>query len=391
MIRMHFQHYFNRQNGLILFALLIILFSVIYTNRLTKQISRTEKKMIDLYVKGLQAFISHNENDAQLTFLLEELMVSNQSVPVILADENGNPIDYRNLSIPQNYDSHEKNKLLRKEIGIMKFQHKPIEFEYVPGFKNVIYYKDSPLLTQLKYFPFILFLVISIFIILSYLVFNARRRAEQNRVWAGMAKETAHQLGTPLSSLMAWIEYMKVKPDLKDDIMISELEKDVEKLTTITERFSMIGSIPVLSDENIYTSTCTAIEYLQKRVSSKIIFKIETKPESEISAKINVPLFEWVIETVCKNSIDAMNGVGNITLSIEQKSAHVTIDIKDTGKGIPKNKFSEVFKPGFTTKKRGWGLGLSLAKRIVENYHNGKIFVLESDALKGTTMRILLK
>lgn len=382
--------YINRQTGLFLLAFMIVAISIFYINRIVDQIAKGEQRLVDLYAKGLKAFVTHTENDANLTFLLDELMVANETVPVILADAEGNPIDYRNLTLPENIDSIGKSRFLKKEIGIMKKQHSPIEFEYVPGFKNIIYYKDSVLLNQLRYFPVALFILISLFILLAYLAFNASRNAEQNRVWVGMAKETAHQLGTPMSSLFAWIEYLKSNQQWHSDPMLSEMEKDVERLRVVTERFSTIGSVPKLKEENLAECLQESVLYIEKRISDKIKIKISTTSFENISVKINKPLFDWVMESLCKNSVDAMNGTGEINISFEKRKEQVIIDVSDTGKGIPHSRFTDIFKPGYTTKKRGWGLGLSLSRRIIENYHGGKIFVHNSEPDKGSTFRVLL-
>ena len=255
-----------------------------------------------------------------------------------------------------------------------------------------VYFRNSRLLRQLSAYPYIQLSVIAIFGFIAYLAFSYSRRAEQNRVWVGLAKETAHQLGTPLSSLMAWVDYLREMPAMseKGDV-IMELDKDVKRLEMITSRFSNIGSAPVLKNEPVFEVVETIVNYLKPRVSSKVVFKIsESKPG--ITAKLNRPLFEWVIENVVKNGVDAMSGIGKITITIgsETKGA-VHIDIADDGKGIMKGKVKEVFKPGFTTKKRGWGLGLTLVKRIIENYHMGEIFVKSSQVDVGTVFRIVLK
>ncbi len=256
------------------------------------------------------------------------------------------------------------------------------------GNKSYVYFEDSFLLTQLKYYPYIQFAIIGLFLLVSYLLFSTFRKAEQNQVWVGMAKETAHQLGTPLSSLMAWVEYLKDKG--VDNATITELNKDVRRLEIITDRFSKIGSEPELKSEEVLTLLDNLINYLKTRVSRKVTFAIVNLEEDEVFAQINKPLFEWVIENLCKNAIDAMGGNGDITVEVSEEGQQVIIDISDTGKGIPASKFKTVFEPGFTTKKRGWGLGLSLTKRIMENYHSGKIFVKQSEIDKGTTFRIVL-
>jgi signal transduction histidine kinase len=256
--------------------------------------------------------------------------------------------------------------------------------------KQYVYYKNSFLLTQLTAYPYIQLSVIAIFAFISYLAFSYSKTAEQNRVWVGLAKETAHQLGTPLSSLMAWVEVFRDDPQFKGRGIVEELDKDIRKLRVVTERFSSIGSTPVLKEENLYLLVNNVVSYLQPRVSSKINIEVYALSET-ISAMVHAPLFEWVIENLCKNAVDAMGSSGTIAIKILRgNEKKVFIDISDNGKGIPKSILSSVFKPGFTTKKRGWGLGLALAKRIIELYHNGRIFVKSSEENQGTTFRIEL-
>jgi len=253
-----------------------------------------------------------------------------------------------------------------------------------------VYYKNSFLLAQLTYYPYVQLSVIALFGFVAYLVFNYSKAAEQNRVWVGLAKETAHQLGTPISSLMAWVEYFKDQAKVEDKSLIEELNKDIKKLQVITERFSNIGSEPVLKEENIEELITNIIDYLKPRISTKVNFSIHALTP-DIIAMVNAPLFEWVVENLCKNAVDAMSGTGKITIYILKGSeGRVFVDIADNGKGIPKAKIKQVFNPGFTTKQRGWGLGLTLAKRIIQTYHQGKIFVKSSEENKGTTFRIVL-
>ncbi|HSZ25923.1 MAG TPA: HAMP domain-containing sensor histidine kinase, partial [Cytophagaceae bacterium] len=257
------------------------------------------------------------------------------------------------------------------------------------GFKNFIYYKNSRFLTQLKYYPYIQLSIIGALGIIAYVAFSYSRNAEQNRVWVGLAKETAHQLGTPLSSLIAWVEILKSMPENNE--MAVELEKDVQRLEMITARFSNIGSSPAPTNENVIAAVNDVVDYLRSRTSIKVLMKVQSEVSTDSTMKINKPLFDWVLENICKNGIDAMDGIGQLTLKISEENNKIAIDISDTGKGIPRSKFKDVFKPGYTTKKRGWGLGLTLVKRIVENYHHGKIFVLESELGKGTTFRVLIE
>ena len=256
--------------------------------------------------------------------------------------------------------------------------------------KQIIFYEDSEVLRQLQMFPVFQLILIGVFLVISYLIFSTFRKAEQNQVWVGMSKETAHQLGTPISSLNGWINLLREEGIAHKEELINELEKDVKRLEIITERFSKIGSAPVLDAVPIYEVMSKAIEYLRNRSSKQVQFEVTTSDEDAV-AMVNIPLFEWVIENLCKNAIDAMSGAGVISAHISTDADKVFIDIKDTGKGIPASKFKTVFKPGYTTKKRGWGLGLSLAKRIIEEYHRGKIFVKESSPEKGTNFRIVLR
>jgi two-component system, sporulation sensor kinase E len=375
---------------ILIVALMIGGASIYYTHRLVKLLSEREQSLIDLYANGLK-FAADPANEGNLTFLFQEIIEANNSIPVILTDEQGNPISEKNIDFPNKATDTDKEQILRKEIQEMKQEHSPIVVEIAPGLKNYIFYKNSFLLSQLLYYPYVQLTIIFIFALIAYLAFSYSRNSEQNRVWVGLAKETAHQLGTPLSSLMAWIELFKNDPKYENEEIVTELEKDVQRLEMITARFSNIGSIPTLSDENILSVVENAANYLRTRVSTKVRFTVRTYADENATAKINKPLFEWVIENVSKNAVDAMNGIGSLDIEITPlDEKKIGIDIIDTGKGIPRSKFSEVFEPGFTTKKRGWGLGLTLVKRIVENYHKGKIFVLSSEIGKGTTFRIIV-
>ena len=306
-------------------------------------------------------------------------------------------MNYNNVDIDSLWSPARKEKELQKQLLEMKKTYPPIPIllkdpntAEVFG-KQYVYYKNSFLLKQLIAYPYIQLSVIAIFGFISYLAFNYSKTAEQNRVWVGLAKETAHQLGTPLSSLMAWIEVLRDDPQFKGKGIVEELDKDIRKLRVVTERFSSIGSTPALKMENVYQLINNVVSYLQPRVSSKINIEVYTLSET-IQAKVHAPLFEWVIENLCKNAVDAMGSTGTIAIKILRGSDQkVFIDISDTGKGMPKSIISSVFRPGFTTKKRGWGLGLALAKRIIELYHEGKIFVKQSEENQGPTFRIELR
>ena len=270
----------------------------------------------------------------------------------------------------------------------MKAEHEPIEINLLHDVKNYVYYMDSTTLKKLSYYPYIQLLIIILFVVISYYAFSQSRKAERNGIWVGMAKETAHQLGTPTSSLMACLTILR--ENSPNDLVLNELEKDIHRLEIITDRFSKIGSAPSLNKNNLVEMLDKSVEYLQTRVSKNVVFQKEYAIKEAINIPLNVTLMEWVIENIVKNSVDAMNGVGTLTFNIIDNTQVVFVDIVDTGRGIPKSKFKDVFRPGYTTKSRGWGLGLTLSKRIVEEYHNGKIFIKSSEINKGTAFRIVL-
>lgn len=372
-------------------SLLVGFASIYYSQHLVNKLAQREKKLIDLYAKGLE-YAVNSESSAGLTFVFKEILDSNSTIPVILADSDGLPLNSVNVEIPTGLSEEETTAFLKIEIEEMKSIYEPIVIDYKDlGIKNYIYYQNSYFLHQLKLYPYIQLGVIGALGLIAYLAFSYSRSAEQNRVWVGLAKETAHQLGTPLSSLNAWVELLRMKPDCED--VVIELEKDVKRLETITARFSNIGFAPTLSKLNVLDTVNSSMHYLQSRTSNKVQLITEQNSSEALFAMINKPLFDWVIENLCKNGIDAMEGNGNIYLRISEvpgKVPRIIIDVQDEGKGIPRRKFQDVFKPGFTTKKHGWGLGLTLTKRIIEQYHNGEIFVHHSEPGKGTTFRILL-
>ncbi|MDX5423595.1 MAG: histidine kinase [Hymenobacteraceae bacterium] len=374
----------------VIIALIIGAATITYTNILVSKLSEREQELVQLYAKGLRYMINAPSDD-NIVFIEEEILSSNHTVPVILTDEYENILDSKNIDLPENISDERKNQLLQREIERMKAQHVPIEVPWAEGSVNYVFYKDSALLSQLRYYPYVQLIVIACFALMAYFAFSYSRRAEQNRVWVGLAKETAHQLGTPLSSLMAWYEYIKASPKFANEPIVEELGKDVRRLEVITERFSNIGSVPLLRDENILQVTQSAINYLQNRISRKVDITVSSSFSPDITAKVNVPLFDWVIENICKNAVDAMEGRGSINIQLVLLGkGSIAVDITDTGKGIPKSKIDSVFLPGFTTKKRGWGLGLALAKRIIDNYHQGRLYVKWSEMGKGTTFRIVL-
>lgn len=373
---------------LLLMAMGIGVFSLWYTRTLADDLAKQEEKKMLLWANALKELSS---SQGQNAFALSIIM-DNESIPVIVTDENGNIINDRNLDSTRRETD---TAYLKNELALMKAQRDPIKVEYLldentrEQLYHYVYYKNSYQLTRLRQYPYYQLTIIAVFILISYIAFSSSRRAEQNRVWVGMSKETAHQLGTPVSSLMGWINLIRETPKEQQEEILSELGKDVQRLELITERFSKIGSAPVLEAVNVSEVLQHCIDYLQSRSGRTVSFELDAQPE-EI-ALLNKPLFEWVIENLCKNAIDAMEGSGKICIAVKHEKKQVLIDLKDTGKGIVKAKFKTVFKPGYTTKKRGWGLGLSLAKRIIEEYHKGKIFVKESETGKGTTFRIILR
>ncbi|MEI7977839.1 MAG: HAMP domain-containing sensor histidine kinase [Bacteroidota bacterium] len=371
------------KRALVLIAICIGVFSIWYTNKLVKQLAIEEQKKIKLWANATQSMA---KAEGDIDFLLD-IVTGNETIPIILTDGNNKIISYRNIDSTLANDT----AFLNEELLEMKSQHNPIKIVYDEenNFYQLLYYKNSIILTQLKAYPAIQLALISFFAIMSYLALSSSRRSEQNQVWVGMSKETAHQLGTPISSLSEWINLLRETPKEEQGYLLDELQNDTKRLELITERFSKIGSEPVLKEENMDLVIENSMQYLKTRVSSQVNIHINVSTPGNW-AKINIPLFDWVLENVCKNAIDAMEGKGELNINIGHDLKHVLIDIKDSGKGIPKSKFKTVFKPGFTTKKRGWGLGLSLVKRIVEGYHKGKIFVRQSELGKGTTFRIIL-
>lgn len=370
---------------LFLFALSIGIFSLNYTNRLVLRLDAEERKKIELWAEATNQLINAGIGPSN-NVLASRIVQENTTIPTILTDEVGVIIGDRNIP-------HRKNKeaYLLKQLEIMKEQHEPIKIEAKMNGQVILvqylYYKDSFILSQLRYYPTLQLIIIFLFICVSYLAFSRSRKSEQNFVWAGMAKETAHQIGTPLSSLMAWVEILKSKDGLSD--IAEEINKDVVRLETITERFSKIGSMPTLREENIHEILTSSVSYLRTRLSDNINITLNNQSDNTI-VPVNKMLFEWVIENVCKNAADAMQGVGKISINLNDKNDYLCVEIQDTGKGLSKNHFKRIFEPGFTTKKRGWGLGLSLSKRIIENYHKGKLFVKSSEKEKGTILCILL-
>ncbi|MDU1903592.1 MAG: HAMP domain-containing sensor histidine kinase [Dysgonomonas sp.] len=365
----------------VIVAIAIAISFLIVSNQMANEMAKEERAKIELWAEALQ-MAATGEDGEELNITLK-ILSSNKTIPVILCNDEEEVLLTANIDIPRD----DSTAFLRKKIEIYSKKNAPIVIED-PAFKQYVYYGDSYTLRRLQYYPIVQILVLTIFVCVSFLAFLSTKKAEQNKVWVGLSKETAHQLGTPISSMLAWLEYLKEKST--DVSILEEMEKDVLRLQVVAERFSKIGSKPAPKIEELRSQVIQAVSYLEKRISKKVIIEFDM-PETPLYAKISTSLFSWVIENLTKNAVDAMSGVGKIIFKLSQKDGIICIDITDTGKGITKSMYKEIFSPGFTTKERGWGLGLSLAKRIIEDYHKGKIYVRSSELNVGTTFRIELK
>lgn len=372
---------------LVLAAIIIAVASLIVSNNLVKKLADEEHNKMEVWAEAMRSLNKADEN-TDLNLVLK-VINENNTIPVIVTDSKRNVQIYRNVDLKGvNFEDSMKNakaissKLLDDGKYIRIYLGDSLKTDYI----NVCY-DDSVILKRLSTYPYIQLGVVMLFVVVAIFALLTSKKAEQNKVWVGLSKETAHQLGTPISSLMAWTEILK--ENYPEDELIPEMDKDVKRLELIAERFSKIGSLPEPVPSSLMDVMTHVIDYMDRRTSSKVKF-IKDFPDNDIIVKINSSLFEWVIENLCKNAVDAMEGCGTITLHVEETASKVIIEVTDTGKGIKKKNIRNVFKPGFTTKKRGWGLGLSLAKRIVEEYHKGRIFVKNSEIGKGTTFRIEL-
>lgn len=363
-------------------AVIIVVVSTIFTNRLAEKLSVEETKKVEIWAEATRQLLLADEN-TDVNFLLN-IIEGNTTIPVIMTDEHDNMLSHRNISTPKN----KEEEFLISKISKLKNDRQPIVFKLDDDSQQFIYYDESSLLKQLHVFPYVQFGIIILFFIIVILAFSSTKRAEQNQVWVGLSKETAHQLGTPISSLLAWTELLKSRHE--DDKLLLDMEKDVKRLSIIAERFSKIGSKPDLKETELADALSNAVNYMKNRSSSKVSITLQYPENESISVPLNVPLFEWVIENLCKNAIDAMNGIGKIDVLVKTNEREAVIDITDTGKGMERKFYKAIFTPGYTTKERGWGLGLSLAKRIIEEYHKGKIFVKQSEINVGTTFRIMI-
>ncbi len=380
---MQFSERRNISRWIIIIASFVIISLILWNTYTFFQIFKTEERdKMELWAAAQKSLLKADLENDNVDLNLE-ILKGNTSIPMILT-ENDAIIKPANIDEAIIKDSVKLADFLVK----LKNENEPIKIEWDAGKFQYLYYGNSSLINKLKYYPVALLLIIFLFGAVVYNFYKSTKMATQNKLWAGMAKETAHQIGTPLSSLIGWLEIMRA--DNVDETTITEIEKDIHRLQTITDRFSKIGSEPILESKNIIDETRNSFDYLKSRFSKQVEFSF-TAPKSPLLVSLNPALYSWTIENLMKNSIDAMKGRGKLKINIENDGLFVKINVNDTGKGIPKNQFKRVFEPGFTTKKRGWGLGLSLTKRIVEEYHKGKIKVLNSEIGKGTTIQMSFK
>lgn len=363
-------------------GVLIAIVSVVVSDMLIKKLAREERARMEVWTEAYRV-LTTEDTDQNMSLILR-IIEGNTSIPVILCDDSGNILSHRNIDVP------EKNEdaFLHRKVEAFKAKNTPIAVEIGKNTYQYLYYDDSIILKRLLIYPYAQLTVVFVFILIAFLALASTKKAEQNKVWVGLSKETAHQLGTPISSLMAWVEYLKTKE--VEATYLKEMEKDVRRLEVIADRFSKIGSLPALKPLNVNEAIRFACDYMETRVSSKIKVRLELC-DAPLFVLMNESLFSWVIENLTKNAVDAMDGHGMITFSTGIKGKQVWIDVTDTGKGISKSRFNTIFNPGYTTKKRGWGLGLSLVRRIVETSPGGQIHVKSSEIGKGTTFRIEMR
>jgi len=377
---------FNWRTGLAIIAIAIVSGTIFYSQFLAHKIAKEERLKVEQWVEAGKLLMSDQSGASDK--LAGIIISENKTIPIIVTDEKGVILDHVNLDSASVKDDPQyvgkKMREFKSENGSVEWSNPSDSTE-----RNIYYYGHTSLLNQVRYYPLVQLMIISLFIIITITALTSRYESVQNQVWAGMAKETAHQLGTPLSSLHGWVEMLKDNPD--NGMMVQEMSKDVERLRLVSDRFGKIGSSPQLEPHDILSQVNSMVEYIRKRAPGKVRFSLDAHKSNVLIARISPPLFDWVIENLLKNALDAMEGKGDIKVDMQENDTKVIIDVSDTGKGIPKQYVKEVFKPGFTTKKRGWGLGLSLSKRIIEQYHKGQIFVRSSEQGKGTTFRIILR
>lgn len=363
----------------IIVAILIALVSLAVSNRLIKKLAQEERARMEIWTEAYRV-LSTEDTDQNLMVILR-IIEGNTSIPVILCNDQGEILSHRNISVPAEGDS----LFLQRKVREFRARHTPIVVEIGENAHQYLYYDDSILLKRLLIYPYVQLSVVFVFILIAFLALASTKRAEQNKVWVGLTKETAHQLGTPISSLIAWVEYLKTKD--VEATYLNEMEKDVKRLEVIADRFSKVGSVPTLKQLDVNEAVRASCNYMSTRVSAKVRIAYEPAPEP-LYVQMNESLFSWVIENLAKNAVDAMEGRGVITVSTGRRKRRIWVDVADTGKGIPKSRFKTVFTPGYTTKTRGWGLGLSLVRRIVETSPGGRIYVRSSEPGRGTTFRI---
>ncbi len=380
------RYYLTWKTFVLFVAFVIAGIALYYFSNLVEEIEAEESKRMELLVEGIQTInnVEINNGTSDITYAAK-VVSSNTSIPLIIIGDNGQIVDYRNLD---SLRVATNPQYLEKKLEEFKKQHQPIFIQNY-GVINHIYYGDSHLLNRLRYYPFILIGVLAFLVIVLIAIVTNSQKSIQNQLWVGMSKETAHQLGTPLTSIVAWMELLRENEANRE--WVDEMEKDIERLQLIADRFSKIGSVPQLYEENVTQRLHNMVAYMQKRAPVKVNISIDTEKVPNVFANLSAPLFDWVLENLIRNALDAMEGQGNIHIELCNTPREVTIDISDTGKGIPKKNFKKVFTPGYSTKTRGWGLGLSLAKRIINDFHNGSLYVKKSEIGKGTTFRIILR
>lgn len=364
-------------------SLLLVALFLIVSNRLVEDLSTEEHNKMEIWAEATRSAAS-NVTNMDMNLILK-ILQSNTTIPIIITDDQGQVLQTHNLEIPNRHSE----QFLQKKLQSLRDKEQIIEIYIDSDTSQYLYYDDSTLLKRLSYFPYIQLGVMLLFLGIAYVALMSSKKAEQNKVWVGLSKETAHQLGTPISSLMAWLDVLQSQET--DPEIIADMSKDVQRLSTIAERFSKIGSQPEREPADVCNVIETAVGYMRHRISGKVHISVHAPEETLEPQPLCRPLIEWVFENLCKNAIDAMDGEGDIDITLSTDESRYYIDIKDTGKGIARNRFKTIFHPGYTTKRRGWGLGLTLVKRIIEEYHNGRIYVKESEIGKGTTFRIEMK
>jgi nitrogen-specific signal transduction histidine kinase len=380
------QPLFNWRTGLAIIAIAIVSGTVFYSQFLARKIAKEERGKVAMWVEAQKLLVQDSTGISdRLTIMI---ITENKTIPIIVTDEHDRILDHANLDSAM---IAQDSNFVSQKLKEFKSQNSPIEWINPSDSteRNLYYYGHTGLLNQVRYYPLVQLFIVTLFIVITITALTTGFKSTQNQLWAGMAKETAHQLGTPLTSLQGWVEMLREVPE--NEKMVLEMEKDVGRLKLVSDRFGKIGSTPHLEETELIGQITTVVEYIRKRAPGKVFFKVETHGEPMIIVPLSPPLFDWVIENLLKNALDAMEGKGQITVDIQDSSRSVSIDVTDSGKGISAKNIRKVFKPGFTTKKRGWGLGLSLSRRIIENYHKGQIFVKHSEPGKGTTFRVVLK